>query len=68
MVTPELVKEMEFPTKLVEERWARVRIYHLGGNAHFGTLSFPKNVDGELQERLENIGLTWFQEERNHRG
>jgi hypothetical protein len=59
------VKTLDFPTDIIEEEWASVRVYEHAGQ-FYASLIWPqeKIVGEDMAIRLENIGLSLFHQER----
>jgi hypothetical protein len=59
------VKTIDFPTDIIEDEWASVRVYEYAGQ-FYASLVFPreKTVGEDTAIRLENIGLSLFHQER----
>lgn len=53
---PELIKTIDFPTDIIEEEWATVRLYELAGNV-FGMLVWPTDLEDDRRERLEELAV-----------
>ena len=60
---PELIKTIDFPTDIVEEEWATVRLYELAGNV-FGMLVWPTDVDEDRRDRLEQLAIGLYTQGR----
>lgn len=58
-----LVETIEFPTDIIEEEWATVRIYSHAGQ-DYASLVFPqeKHIGEEMAIRLEDIALKMYRE------
>jgi hypothetical protein len=61
------VKTIEFPTDIIEQEWATVKVYEHKGDYH-ASLIFPqeRHVGEEMAIRLEDMGLKLFLEERKN--
>lgn len=60
-----LVETITFPTDIIEQEWATVRIYAYKNDLH-AALVFPREreIGEDAAIRLENIALKYFKEKK----
>jgi hypothetical protein len=63
-----IIETLTFPTDIIEEEWATVRIFERAGQA-FCSLVLPreKDIGEERAIRLEVIGLGLYHQKRNEK-
>ena len=62
-ITMKIIKTITFPTDIIEEEWATVRITERNGETSCNlVLPREKDIGEERAERLEEIGLKLFEE------